>query len=156
MITSDIGISFLIKEEGKIIDKKTGLHKIYKDSTGFPTIGYGHLLLEGEDIIFSEGITEEEATVLLSSDLKRTEKAINENVNITLPQESFDALVSLVFNIGTGAFRKSTLLKLLNQNLIEEASDQFLVWNKSGGSVNKGLIGRRNRERELFRSGFGI
>jgi lysozyme len=53
---------------------------------------------------------------------------------VPLTQNQFDALVSLVFNIGGGAFRKSTLLKKLNAGDIQGAADQFLVWNK--GTVN--------------------
>ena len=41
---------------------------MYKDSAGNPTIGYGHLIKDGED--FSKGITKEKAGELLAQDTK--------------------------------------------------------------------------------------
>ncbi|KQD16250.1 lysozyme [Acinetobacter baumannii] len=67
-----------------------------------------------------------------------------------LTQNQFDALVSLAYNIGSGAFKGSTLLKLLNKGDYKGAADQFLVWNKAGGKVMKGLVRRREAERALF------
>ena len=65
-------------------------------------------------------------------------------------QNQFDALVSLTYNIGTGAFKKSTLLKKLNEADYKSASAQFNVWNKGGGKVMQGLVNRRAVERKLF------
>ncbi|KRJ11905.1 lysozyme [Acinetobacter nosocomialis] len=58
--------------------------------------------------------------------------------------------VSLTYNIGSGAFKNSTLLKKLNKGDYQGAADQFLVWNKAGGKVMKGLVRRREAERALF------
>ena len=65
-------------------------------------------------------------------------------------QNQFDALVSLTYNIGENAFKKSTLLKMLNAGNYQGAADQFLVWNKSNGQVLNGLVRRRKTEREMF------
>ena len=71
-------------------------------------------------------------------------------VKVDLTQNEFDALVSLIYNIGAGNFQKSTLLKVLNQEKYDAAANQFLRWNKAGGNVLAGLTKRREHERELF------
>jgi hypothetical protein len=71
-------------------------------------------------------------------------------VKVPLTQNQFDALVSLVYNIGQTAFSNSTLLKKLNAKDYQGAADQFLRWNKGGGKVMKGLVRRREAERALF------
>ncbi len=72
------------------------------------------------------------------------------SVTVPLNQNQFDALVSLTYNIGSGAFNNSTLLKKLNKGDYQGAADQFLVWNKAGGKVMKGLVRRREAEQALF------
>ena len=69
-----------------------------------------------------------------------------------LSQSQFDALVSLVFNIGGGAFRKSTLLQKLNAGDYAGASNEFMRWIKAKGRVLGGLVTRRAAERALFLS----
>ena len=65
-------------------------------------------------------------------------------------QNQFDALVSLAYNIGTGAFNKSTLVKKLNAGDIRGAADQFDVWINAGGKRMQGLVNRRAREKALY------
>jgi lysozyme len=67
-----------------------------------------------------------------------------------LNENQFSACVSLAYNIGIEAFRKSTLVKYLAQGKLSLAADQFLVWNKSKGKVLAGLTKRRIAERSLF------
>ncbi|RPI74763.1 MAG: lysozyme, partial [Desulfobacteraceae bacterium] len=67
-----------------------------------------------------------------------------------LSQNQFDSLVSLVYNIGAGAFERSTLLRLLNQGDYTGAANQFCLWNKAGGKILPGLIKRRCEETLLF------
>ncbi|MBL4860894.1 MAG: lysozyme, partial [Acinetobacter sp.] len=62
----------------------------------------------------------------------------------------FDALVSLAYNIGTGAFSGSTLVKKLNVHDIRGAADQFDVWVNAGGKRMQGLVNRRTVEKALF------
>jgi lysozyme len=75
------------------------------------TIGYGHVIKDGEH--FKE-ITIEQAEELLRQDLVIAENCINSSLKAPITQNEFDALVSLSFNIGITAFRKSTLLALIN------------------------------------------
>lgn len=145
MKTSSKGIHLISKHEGY---RKTA----YTDEAGFMTIGYGHKLLPGE--IYPNGLTKSEALTLLSKDIVITEKTVKSRVKVKLYQNQFDALVSLVYNIGSGNFSSSTLLRLLNQENYEEAANQFLIWNKvtTHGTVkeSEGLTNRRKREREYF------
>ena len=78
------------------------------------------------------------------------ESAVYENVKVGLNQNQFDALVSLTYNIGIGAFSKSTLLKKLNAGDYKGTSNQFDVWVNAGGKRLDGLVKRRAKEKALF------
>jgi lysozyme len=67
-----------------------------------------------------------------------------------LNQNQFDALVSFAFNVGDGAFRSSTLLRLLNQGQYDQVPAQLRRWNMDNGHVVQGLINRRNKEIALW------
>lgn len=110
------------------------------------TIGYGHTSTAKKGMVISE----EQAEALLRKDIAWVEDAINKNVVVPLNQNQYDALASLIYNIGAGAFSKSTLLRLLNMGDYEGAANQFPRWNKQKGKVLKGLTRRREEERQLF------
>jgi lysozyme len=112
------------------------------------TIGYGHTHTTKK----GQKITEAQAEELLRRDIAWAEEAVNKLVVVPLTQNQFDALVSFVFNVGVGAFSKSTLLRLLNAKDYEGAANQFLRWNKQKGKVLNGLTKRREEERKLFLS----
>ena len=115
------------------------------------TIGIGTTVYpNGTKVKKGDKCTQEQALEYLQHDLKSFEKTVNDSVKVPLSQNQFDALVSLSYNIGSGAFKGSTLLKLLNKGDYQGAADQFLVWNKAGGKVMKGLVRRRDAERALF------
>jgi len=78
------------------------------------TIGYGHVILPNEN--FTE-ITQKEAVDLLRKDVSIAEECVNSFIKAPLMQYQFDALVSLCFNIGCNAFKKSTLARKLNNYL---------------------------------------
>lgn len=140
MKTSDKGIEFIIKEEGEV------LHA-YRCQAGVWTIGVGHTGGVTPDM----KITKEQSRELLKADLCRFEKAVNETIKHQLLQHQFDALVSFSFNVGTEAFRKSTLAKKINANAPwNEIRAEFLRWNKAGGRVLAGLTSRRKREAKLY------
>ena len=115
------------------------------------TIGYGHT----KTVRPGMKITERGAEELLRQDLAWCEDAVRENVKVPLTQNQFDALVSFVFNVGEGAFKKSTLLKKLNAGDYEGAANELLRWTRGGGKVLKGLVRRREAERQLFLAGDG-
>jgi lysozyme len=123
-------------------------YEVYKDSAGLDTIGVGHLLKEGESY---KVISEEQVDALLFLDLNVAMNAVVLSVKIPLTQNQFDALVSLVFNIGVTAFRNSTLLKKINQNAPKEAIvTEWHKWRKAGGKIVKGLVLRRAKELKLY------
>lgn len=128
--------------------------KAYLDPVGIWTIGYGHT---GPAAHKGNVITEKEAEDLLREDMSESEDAVDRYVEPSLSQQQFDALVSFTFNIGSGAFSKSTMRKKLNANDFEGAAAEFPRWNK--GTVNgkkvvlPGLTRRRKSERHLFETG---
>jgi lysozyme len=126
----------------------------YDDAAGHATIGFGHLLHHGrvtaEDRRHWRTITRERGLELLAQDARDAERAVDDAVKVPLTQEQFDALVSFTFNVGCGAFRSSTLLKLLNAGNRKGAADELLRWSRAGGRVLEGLLRRRRAERDLF------
>ena len=121
--------------------------KSYICPAGVYTIGFGHT---GAEVTPNQIISLEEADNLLRKDVNRFETGINSLVTVDLNQSQFDSLVSLSFNIGLGAFKSSTLLRVLNAGQYIEAASQFLRWNKGGGRVLPGLVRRREAESQLF------
>ena len=98
-------------------------------------------------------MTRESALILLQTDANREAEPVARSLHVELPQHQQDALISLAFNIGGGAARKSTLLKRLNDGQIQQAGEEFLRWNKAGGRISRGLTRRRLAEKALFLTG---
>lgn len=153
MQTSSAGRAAIMAREGVVLtaypDPATG---------GEPwTIGVGHTSAAGPpNVTKGMKITRAEADQILSRDLRTFEAAVSSAVKVPLSQNEFDALVSLAFNIGAGAFKKSTLVKKLNAGDRKGAAEQFLVWVKAGGKTLQGLVNRRRSERLQFLSGTSI
>lgn len=82
---------------------------------------------------------------MLKSDLAKYEKYVTENVSIPLNENQFSALVSFCYNCGVG-----NLKKLVKNRTTDQIADALLLYNKAAGKVLKGLVRRRNEERELF------
>ena len=144
MKTSSSGTSLIREFEGFVASA-------YLCPANVWTIGIGTTVYpNGTKVKKGDKCTQEQALEYLQHDLKSFEKTVNDSVKVPLSQNQFDALVSLSYNIGSGAFKSSTLLKKLNAKDYAGAADQFLVWNKGGGKVLKGLVRRRNAERALF------
>ena len=125
----------------------------YDDSTGVWTIGYGTTRYpNGKRVSEGDRCTLEQAKAYMQHDLKIFERAVNSAVKVSLKQNQFDALVSLAYNIGVGAFKNSTLLKNLNLGDYKEAANQFDVWVNAGGKRLQGLVNRRAMEKKIFLS----
>jgi len=120
----------------------------YLCPAGVLTIGYGHTKTVTKGMV----ITKERGEELLRQDLDWCERAINANVTVPLTQNQYDALTSFIYNVGAGAFKKSTLLRKINAKDYKGAADEFPRWNKAGGKVIKGLVRRRAAERKMFLS----
>lgn len=143
----------MISQQGiDFIKRHEGFSSLpYLCVAGKETIGYGHVIKNDEQ--FPCGLTEKQAEDILYDDLAEAEQCIFDNVIVDLLPNQFDALVSLIFNIGTKAFEKSTLLRMLNSEQFEEAGKQFLRWIYANGKVVYGLQKRREKEKRLFDGG---
>jgi lysozyme len=117
------------------------------------TIGYGATFYEnGTKVKLDDPpITEERATQLLQNVLKTFEKHVDSYSRDDITQHQFNALVCFAYNVGVGALKSSTLLKLVNTNPSNPLiKNEFLKWNKAAGKVLKGLTTRRQAEAELY------
>jgi lysozyme len=118
----------------------------YPDSGGVWTIGYGST----GGVRPGDTITEPEARQRMMAHLARVEDNLARVVAVPLDQDQFDALASLIYNIGVTAFNESTLLRKLNAGKIANATAQFARWNKINGKPSAGLSERRAVEALLF------
>lgn len=145
MQISSNGITKLKREEGEKL-------KAYLDSRGIPTIGVGHTgKVGGKPVSLGMTITADKSSELLKGDLQWVEDSISSLVRVPLNQNQYDALCSLIFNIGKTAFAGSTVLRQLNLKNYQAAADAFLLWKKAGNDPDI-LLPRRQRERALFLS----
>lgn len=116
------------------------------------TIGYGHVIQGAETFV---EINQAEALTMLQQDAQREAEPVGRALITPLPLTTYqaDALISLAFNCGGGAIRKSTLVRMLNAGLFLNAANEFLKWNKTGEKTSRGLTRRRKAERQLFLTG---
>ena len=105
---------------------------------------------KAEEVGANQTITEPEAEALLKSDLKVFENAVNSAVKVGLTQSQFDACISLAYNIGTGAFANSDIVKNINGGKFGHACVDFPSWRKAGGQILAGLFSRRQIEMDFF------
>lgn len=147
MKLSDNGFTLLGELEGIVL-------RPYKDSVGIPTIGIGSTYYEdGTKVKMTDkAITKERAIQLAKNVVKSFEEQVNKSILLPMTQNQFDAMVLLCYNIGKSGFARSSVVRNFNLGNIQKAADSFLLWNKAGGKVVKGLVNRRNKERSLFLS----
>ena len=145
MKLSDNGFRLLGELEGIVL-------RPYKDSAGIPTIGIGSTYYEdGTKVTMKDkAITKERAIQLAKNVVKSFEARVNKSIVVPMTQNQFDAMVLLCYNIGESGFARSSVVKNFNAGNLQKAADSFLLWNKAGGVVSKGLTNRREKERELF------
>lgn len=140
----------------------------YLDPVGIWTIGWGHAIMQGgaylrgrenraaARALFPGGLTRVQAEALLRGDLVESARDVQLMAKVPLDDGQFGALVSFAFNLGSGALRNSTLLKLLNARNPAGAAAEFPKWckgtdPKTGAKVTlPGLLKRRNAERAMF------
>ena len=139
MKISNKGIELIKRHEGLVL-------KAYRCPADKWTIGYGHTL----NVKSTDVINKEQAEYFLRQDVKSAESDVNrEKLNLT--QNQFDALVSFVFNLGGGNFKKSTLLRKVKANPNDPTiRAEFERWIYAGGKVLNGLVKRRKEEADLY------
>ena len=142
-------LNFIKKAEG-------GLYlKSYQDSGGVWTVGYGSTYDFDKQRKVQQGdiITEAQAQRWLEMETSQNAKDIKSLVKVPLNNNQLNALISFVYNVGINAFKKSTMLKLLNSGADKNTvANQFDKWVFDNGVIVKGLINRRNAEKTLFLS----
>jgi len=126
--------------------------KAYKCPAGVWTIGYGTTAAAGVGIEPKAGmtITEDEAEDFLEKTLEQFGQQIKPAITAPINNNEYGAFISLAYNIGPGAFRKSSALRLFNAGDKAGAAKAILMWNKAGGKVLNGLVRRREAEKKLF------
>ncbi len=120
----------------------------YKCPAGVWTIGYGHT----GDVHGGERVSIHQADTILTADLEATALRLRQAVKAPVTLGQFKALLSFAFNVGANACKDSTLLKKLNAGDEGGAAVEFTRWVYADGKKLKGLVKRRAREAEVFRS----
>lgn len=123
--------------------------KPYLCSAKIPTIGYGNTYYpNGKRVtLLDDAITKEYAFEIFKTIADKFAKRVDDMVTSELTQNQFNALVSFAYNVGTGAFATSTLLKKVNNNPNDVTiKNEFLKWVRANKKVIQGLVNRRNKE----------
>jgi lysozyme len=125
--------------------------KAYKDVAGVWTVGYGltsgaGFIEVGPDTV----LTQDEADWYLEQVVDKFASQIRPMIAGQINENQFAAFVSLAYNIGVGAFKRSSALKHFNAGRIELVPDAMRMWKKAGGKTVQGLINRREAEVALF------
>lgn len=121
-------------------------YKPYRDVVDVWTVCYGHT---GRDIMLGKTYTEAECRALLNKDLNAIARQINPYITKPIPETMRGALYSFTYNVGVGSFQTSTLLRKINQGDQKGACDELRRWTLAGGKKWKGLVTRREIEREV-------
>ena len=125
--------------------------KAYQDSKGVWTIGWGHT----KNVRPGDVITREQAEQFIRDDFACVERTLNADLvtgrdKPLVTQNEFDALCSLVFNIGSQAYLDSTVRRKIRQGDKMAAARAFKLWVYSNHKFIQGLANRRADEVRLF------
>lgn len=143
MKTSDAGRT--------MIEGFEGLRLIaYPDDNNVWTIGFGHT----SGVKKGDKCTAAQADAWLLQDLETAERGVIASVHVGLSQPQFDALVSLAFNIGVGAFVASTTAHLVNSSDYYGAAEAITMWRRVGTGYPEYQRARRAREMRVFLVGY--
>lgn len=121
-----------------------------KDGTQLYSIGLGHQIQPNESDLMTALLNDQQVLEIFKKDIENIRSSMNKVIKVPLNKNQQLALLSLRYNIGGPAFDSSTLLRKLNLTNYEGASKHFAEWRLSEGMINKGLVARRERERQLF------
>ena len=139
MNTSPKGIALIKEFEGLRL-------KAYKCPGGVWTIGYGHT----DGVRPGMVISERQAEDFLKAEPIAFEKYLND-LRLAINQNQFDALISFIYNVGTGNFSSSTMLRKVKANPLDNSiMDEFRRWVYSKGRALPGLQRRRLAEMKLY------
>ena len=112
-----------------------------------PTIAFGTTVYpDGTRVRLGDVVTKQEARMYLEHDTQKFIREMNKCIQVPISKNEFEAYVSLTYNIGSGAFCKSTLVRKLNAYDYKGACDQILRWSFFQGRQLPGLAKRRAEE----------
>jgi len=117
----------------------------YLDPVNVPTICYGHT----QGVYIGQEIDRKKCDEMLKEELGEYMAAVDNAVTVPLPDTRLAALASFAYNVGIGNFRRSTLLRKLNAGDTAGACDELRRWVYAKGKKLRGLVRRREAEREL-------
>lgn len=126
--------------------------KAYRCPAGVWTIGWG----ETDGVQPGDTCTKAEADRWLLEDLTGRAAAVRALCTVEPSENELGAMVSLAYNIGVDAFRRSTVLRQHNAGNRQAAARAFGLWNKARNprtgqlEVLDGLTARRQREAALY------
>lgn len=121
----------------------------YRDPVGIPTICFGST----QGVQMGQRKSMQECNALLASELAHYAAAVERCVNVPMTEARWAAMISFTYNVGEGAFARSTLLRKLNAGDTRGACDELLRWDKAMGIRLPGLTARRQEERALCLQG---
>jgi len=150
MKINEEGLAIIKKFEGLVDgDPNTPGLDPYLCPAGIPTLGYGACFgFDSRRITMDHPpISYEQAEQFLARDCRRSENAVARLVNVPITQNQFSALVSFVYNIGSGNFQASTLKMKLNRKEYTGAANEFWKWRRANGRILRGLVRRRAAEK---------
>lgn len=126
-------------------------NQAYQDIVGVWTVCYG----ETRGVERGDRYTDEQCLVMLGEGVAEFEQGVRRClVNPdAIPSKSYAAILSLSYNIGIGAFCKSSVARRINAGDLRGGCDAILAWNKAGGRVVQGLVNRRKAEHALCLEG---
>lgn len=129
----------------RLTDREGKVLKWYKDSEGYWTFGVGHLANDEYPYKQGQTFTAEQVDAVLVKDLEKFETILNKAIKIKVSDNEFDALLSVMFNVGP-KFAASTAIKRLNAGESRaRAAEAIAMWNKPAS-----IIGRRHTEISQF------
>ena len=138
----------------KLICEFEGLRlKPYLCSAKVPTIGYGNTYYPNgvRVTLLDKPITKDYAFEIFKDIADKFAKRVASMVKKPLTQNQFNSLVSFAYNVGTGNFSTSTLLKKVNSNPNDlSIRAEFMRWNRANKVVVRGLTIRRKKESDLY------
>ena len=138
------------EEEGQVLT-------VYRDVSGLPTVGAGHLVTPEDGLQVGDTISREQMDDLLEKDLKRAADATRRILRDTpVKQHEFDALVDLVYNVGPGNVSATTSPKLtaaIRSKDYAAIAEQLIYSKAQNGQQAGGLVNRSERRKRIFREG---
>lgn len=123
----------------------------YRDATGIPTICFG----ETRGVHMGDRKTVAQCREMLGDSLREFSRKIDACLpnSARIPDKSYEAFLSLAYNIGAGGFCRSSVARQINRGNLKLACEYISLYDRAGGRYNQGLANRRAQEKKLCLEG---